>query len=98
MLLLILNTVMFTLTVKSVCLLDKQKRDLGLTSGQRSMEMERSVICHQLFMKDSVHTTYLIFISIRFLLFVKLFVGMGIMWSFEIIAGLMDDMTNESVW
>ena len=57
MLLLILNTVMFTLTVKSVCLLDKQKRDLGLTSGQRSMEMERSVlpICHQLFMKDRVH-------------------------------------------
>ena len=37
-------------------------------------------------------------IIIRFLLFVKLFVGMGIMWSFEIIAGLMDDMTNESVW
>ena len=48
-------------------------------------------------MKDSV-LTYLLFISIRFLLFVKLFVGMGIIWSFEIIAGLMDDMTNEKVW
>ena len=94
MLLLILNTIMFTLTVKSVCLLDKQKRDLGLTSGQRSMEMERSV-----YFKFALnYERCLIFISIRFLLFVKLFVGMGIMWSFEIIAGLMDDMTNESVW
>ena len=57
MLLLILNTVMFTLTVKSVCLLDKQKRDLGLTSGQRSMEMERSVLTSnlQLIVKGSVH-------------------------------------------
>ena len=50
MLLLILNTVMFTLTVRNICLLDKQKRDLGLSTGQRSMEMERLVlqICHQL--------------------------------------------------
>ena len=48
---------MFTLTVKSVCLLDKQKRDLGLTSGQRSMEMERSVLTSnlQLIVKGSVH-------------------------------------------
>merc|ERR1712218_267227 len=34
----------------------------------------------------------------RFLLFLKLFIGMGIMWTFEIIAGLSGDVTDESVW
>ena len=38
---LITNTVMFSLTVKSVCALDKQARDLGITTGQRSKNMER---------------------------------------------------------
>ena len=38
---LITNTVMFALTVKSVCALDKQARDLGITTGQRSKNMER---------------------------------------------------------
>jgi len=36
---LITNTVMFALTVKSVCALDKQARDLGITTGQRSKNM-----------------------------------------------------------
>ena len=32
---------MFLLTTKNICLLDKQKRELGIVSGQRSDEMER---------------------------------------------------------
>ena len=38
---LVANTVMFSLTVKAVCALDKQARDLGITTGQRSKNMER---------------------------------------------------------
>ena len=30
-------------------------------------------------------------------MFLKLFIGMGIMWTFEIIAGLADD-TSEKAW
>ena len=39
--LLIFNTIMFSLTVRIVCMLEKQKRNLGTVSGQRSNEMER---------------------------------------------------------
>ena len=38
---LLINTVIFFLTVKSVCDMDKQARDLGITTGQRSKKMER---------------------------------------------------------
>ena len=34
----------------------------------------------------------------RFLLFLKLFLGMGMMWIFEIIAGIFDDHVDESAW
>jgi hypothetical protein len=42
---LLINTVIFALTCRAVCVLDKQARDLGITSGQRSKNMERYVIC-----------------------------------------------------
>ena len=38
---LLINIVMFSLTVKTVCEMDKTARDLGITTGQRSKEMER---------------------------------------------------------
>ena len=31
-------------------------------------------------------------------MFVKLFVGMGFIWTFEIVAGLIDDSVSEEVW
>ena len=42
---LLINTVIFALTCKAICDLDKQARDLGITSGQRTKNMERYVIC-----------------------------------------------------
>ena len=42
---LLINTIIFALTCKAVCALDKQARDLGITSGQNSKNMERYVIC-----------------------------------------------------
>jgi hypothetical protein len=41
MILLIFNSIMFSLTVRIVYMMDKQKRNLGMVSGQRSNEMER---------------------------------------------------------
>ena len=38
---LIVNSVMFGLTVWQILSLDKQQRDLGIVSGQRSHDMER---------------------------------------------------------
>ena len=74
--LLSINAIMFSLTVKQICSLDKQRRELGIISGQRSLEMD------------------------RFLMFLKLFLGMGFMWFFEIISGLLDNHPDvpESVW
>ena len=74
--LLSVNAIMFSLTVKQICSLDRQRRELGIISGQRSIEMD------------------------RFLMFLKLFLGMGFMWFFEIISGLLDDHSDvpESVW
>jgi len=72
---LLINTVIFALTCRAVCALDKQARDLGITSGQRSKNME------------------------RFLTFLKLFLGMGILWIFEIISGgYLDDQAGEESW
>ena len=34
----------------------------------------------------------------RFFIYLKLFLGMGFMWSFEIISGLAGDSFHESVW
>ena len=34
----------------------------------------------------------------RFLTYLKLFLGMGILWIFEIISGLVDDKAGEESW
>ncbi len=34
----------------------------------------------------------------KFFMFLKLFLGMGILWVFEVIAGLCGDLTSEKVW
>jgi hypothetical protein len=34
----------------------------------------------------------------RFLLYLRLFLGMGFIWTFEIIAGLFGDTLPESTW
>ena len=34
----------------------------------------------------------------RFLTYVKIFFGMGFMWTMEIVAGLSDESVHESVW
>merc|ERR1712156_1366824 len=72
--LLFINAIMFSLTVKEICCLDRQRRQFGIISGKRSLEID------------------------RFLLFLKLFLGMGMMWIFEIIAGIFDDHVDESAW
>ena len=73
---------MFLLTVKEVCHLD-----------QLSMEMDRYTI----FLIESVKKNNKIFFH-RFLTFVKLFFGMGILWIFEIISGFLADTTPEEIW
>ena len=38
------------------------------------------------------------FLISRLLTYVKLFLGFGFVWSFEIINGLAEDSTEESAW
>ena len=73
-LLLIVNAIMFSLTIKEVFLLDWEAKRLNYieekTSNQRT----------------------------RVFLFMKLFLGMGLLWFFEIIGGLLNEHVHESAW
>ena len=72
--LLIVNAIMFSLTIKEVFLLDWEAKRLNYieekTSNQRT----------------------------RVFLFMKLFLGMGLLWFFEIIGGLLNEHVHESAW
>jgi hypothetical protein len=72
--LLIVNAIMFSLTIKEVFLLDWEAKRLNYieekTSSQRT----------------------------RVFLFMKLFLGMGLLWFFEIIGGLLNEHVHESAW
>ena len=100
---LLINTVIFALTCKAVCALDAQARELGITSGQRSKVMERYVIYAKMMLitiPDILSYTYSLYYTFlwRFLTFLKLFLGMGILWTFEVISGLVEDQTAEESW
>ena len=74
---------MFLLTIKEVCHLD-----------QLSMEMDR----YNIFLTDLRWLKNNNIFVHRFLTFVKLFFGMGILWIFEIISGFLADSPSMETW
>ena len=71
---LLYNAVNFVRVLLIIVKLDRDKRDHGMDTGSRDLQMARVV-------------TY-----------VKLFCGMGLLWTFEIIACLCGDHVQDSVW
>lgn len=83
---LLFNTYKFVLTIKAVREVDKESSRFTKRSDSNSSGVETTCcgrITHQ---KD------------RFYMFLKHFIGIGILWSFEVISGLLDDHVAEEVW
>ena len=57
-------------------------------------------VCLVLKVKVNTESQVVMFIlNLRFLMFLKLFLGMGLIWSFEIIGGICgDNIAHESAW
>ena len=53
------------------------------------------------YMKESFKTDLNVFnhfFVLSFLMYLKVFLGMGFLWTMEIVAGLASDTLHESVW
>ncbi len=98
LMLLLVNLVMFIKVVKK--LIEAEGRHVKLNirrPEERSARKDRQVsVMVEVGGPCSVTRTPSSSVSIRFLIYLKLFVGMGFIWTFEILAGIIEQ--KEEYW